>query len=287
MSVGPTGSPGITRRMQLWAAPDGENALELHTIRLEAIRHLRREFGPLRSRKVSARIAIRLQKGLPARKATEIADELINKHQNDRHTLPPEGHPARDPRVFRKAIGYHTQAILDGREHLSERRLCDAFDVPTDSRQWVKQTIKASEACANEYGTASKKGTPVTGPFRFLGPSFANPLLHGGGLGQSVVLGAFLRAQIQAQVGAPFADQTRSPGVRELVGLGHGEYVQFSIVSTGSGDEGTHGRVVGQRVQDAPQIPGGQRLDGHDFLLKKGPRALVSQNRQARFIKLF
>lgn len=151
----PIGSAGITRRMQLWAVPDWEDALELHMIRLEAIRRLRREFGPFWSQKVPAHIAVRLQKGFRVQEAADMVDAIIIEHhaRKDGLELPPELPPARDPRIFSKAVDYYVQAVLGGRELPSERGLCEAFDVPTTNRRWAKQVMKAAEARADEHRT--------------------------------------------------------------------------------------------------------------------------------------
>jgi hypothetical protein len=156
----PIGSAGITRRMQLWAVPDWEDALELHMIRLEAIRRLRREFGPLWPRKVPAHIAVRLQKGFRVQEAADKVDTIISEHQTaepDRLSgIPPE----RDPRVRETAVEHYKRLILEGRKLPSERGLCDAFDVPTTNRRWAKEVKKEAEARAGAPALPQKHEEP-------------------------------------------------------------------------------------------------------------------------------
>ncbi|GAA1464554.1 DUF2637 domain-containing protein [Nocardiopsis exhalans] len=153
----PIGSAGITRRQQLWAVPDWEDALELHMIRLEAIQRLRREFGPFWAWKVPATVAVRLRKGFRVPDAAAMVDDIITEHQSQERSQQAndltdllEIPPARDPRVFEKAVKAETEAILAYRQRLSERDLCTAYGVPTTNRRWAKQVKKEAASRAEE-----------------------------------------------------------------------------------------------------------------------------------------
>lgn len=81
----PLGSAAIYRRMHLWGVSSWEEALDLHMLRTETIRCLRREYGIFWYRKVPAHIAVRLRKGFHIREAAQAAQELL--------TNPPESQP--------------------------------------------------------------------------------------------------------------------------------------------------------------------------------------------------
>ncbi|WP_116248364.1 hypothetical protein [Nocardiopsis sp. FIRDI 009] len=152
---GPIGSASITRRQQLWAVPDWEDALELHMVRLEAIRRLHRAFGWFWFWKVPAHVAVRLRKGFRVHQATVEVDAILNEQQEtkqEKGALPalPELPAARDPKVFEEAVEYYVEAIRNDVERPSERGLCSAFDVPTTNRRWAKQVKKAAEARVKE-----------------------------------------------------------------------------------------------------------------------------------------
>lgn len=73
----PLGSAAIARRMHLWNVTDWQAALELHMMRTEAIRRLRRAFGARWARKVPADVAVRLKKGFKIPEAAVRVDAII------------------------------------------------------------------------------------------------------------------------------------------------------------------------------------------------------------------
>jgi hypothetical protein len=157
----PIGSAGITRRMQLWAVPDWQDALELHMIRLEAIRRLRREFGLRWAQKVPAHIAVRLQKGFRVQEAAALVEDIITEQQTANPERLPGLPPERDPRVRETAVEHYKRLILEGGKLPSERGLCDAFDVPTTNRRWAKEVKKEAEARIGDETISQKHEAPI------------------------------------------------------------------------------------------------------------------------------
>lgn len=77
----PIGSAAIARRMHLWDVQTWQEALELHMLRVESIRRLRRSHGLWWARKVPAGIAVRLKKGFKIREAAADVDALLTSRE--------------------------------------------------------------------------------------------------------------------------------------------------------------------------------------------------------------
>ncbi len=159
----PIGSAGITRRQQLWAVANWEDALELHMIRMEAIQRLRREFGWRWAWRVPATVSVRLRKGFRVEEAAAMVDDIISHHQQEREagaTLAPMP-PSKDPAVFDKAVDMYAQAITGGMSLPSERSLCRMYGVPTSNRRWARAVKKEAERRAEDSQPVQQVIEPV------------------------------------------------------------------------------------------------------------------------------
>lgn len=79
--LAPVQSLLMWRRMVLWDTTSYEEALTLHTLRVESIRRLRRSHGPWWAHKVPANIAVRLRKGFRIREAAADVDALLTSRE--------------------------------------------------------------------------------------------------------------------------------------------------------------------------------------------------------------
>ncbi len=54
--------------------------------------------------------------------------------------------PARDPRIFERAVEEEKAVLRAGGPRRSERELCKAYGVPNTNRRWAKHVRKEAEA---------------------------------------------------------------------------------------------------------------------------------------------
>lgn len=81
--LAPVQSAAMKRRMVLWGTASYDEAVDLHVTRVQCMRLLRREFGPLWAWKVPADVAFQLKAGVRITEAAGKVPEIIDTHRRE------------------------------------------------------------------------------------------------------------------------------------------------------------------------------------------------------------